>query len=117
MPHIRINGLDIPKVKQLSKDLSENLAEVVECPIDWISFSVGAAGEGSVFCNGELAKDTVFAYVEWFDRGLDAKNAVAKIITDSILGSGKAEFSEVETVDVIFIDLDKSNYYENGEHF
>ncbi len=117
MPHIRISGLEIPRVKALSAELSEDLATVIECPTDWLTFSVGAMGDGNLFCNGELLKDTVFVHVEWFDRGQEVKNAVAKIITDGVLRTKRLKFAEIETVDVIFINLEKSDYYENGEHF
>ncbi|OOB80536.1 MAG: hypothetical protein BEN19_04375 [Epulopiscium sp. Nuni2H_MBin003] len=117
MPHIRVTGLDIPKVKALSAELTESLSQVIKCPADWITFSIGALGDGDIFCNGNLLKDTVYVTVEWFDRGKNAKNLVAKILTEGILKAKSFEFDEINSVDVIFVDIEKENYYENGKHF
>ncbi len=117
MPNIRFSGIDIPRVKKLSEILSESLAKAIDCPIDWITFSIGAMGDGNLFCNGKLLGDTVFVHVEWFNRGLDVKDAVAKIITDSVLDTKRFKFAEIKTVNIIFVDIEKSNYYENGVHY
>ncbi len=117
MPNFKISGLDVPKVKKMSSLLSKELANVIECPVDWVTFSTDCLSNGNIFCDGKLLEDTVFIHVEWFDRGRDVKNKVAKIITEGIMDKRQTEFSKIETVDIIFVDLDKSNYYENGEHF
>ncbi len=114
MPHIKFEGLKKESVKRISQSLGSELAKVMDCPQDWISFFFV---ETAIFCCGEEAKDTVFIHVEWFDRGSEIKSAVSKIITDEILQSGKAEFHGIETVDVIFVDMKKSDFFENGEHF
>lgn len=107
MPNIKISGLETAKVRELSKKLTADLAKAIDCPADWLTFSVG----GDVFCCGEPATDTVFVHVEWFDRGGTTKDVVAKLINAAILGG------EISTVDIIFVDLKKSDYFENGEHF
>lgn len=116
MPNIKVTGISVPEVKKMSLELSGSLSEAVDCPIDWLTFSIGAT-DGEIFCNGEILNDTVFIHVEWFDRGIEAKNSVAKIITDYILENEINNFKHIETVDVIFVNLEKSDYYENGEHF
>ncbi len=113
MPHIDINGLNKEQVRGLSAEISADLSKVIDCPPDWITFSVSS----EIFSNGSLVNDTVIIHVEWFDRGREVKDMVVKILTDAVLQSTRAEFAEIETVDIIFVDLDKSNYYENGEHF
>ncbi len=117
MPIIKVSGLDIPRVKTLSAEITDDLAKAIDCPTDWITFTVGALGDGNIFCMGELVKDTVYVHVEWFDRGAETKTAVAKIITDAVLQTKRIKSTKIETVDVIFVNLEKSDYYENGEHF
>ncbi len=117
MPHIEISGLEIPRIKILSKELSESLSKAINCPIDWITFSVGALGDTNIFCDGNLIEDTAYIHVEWFDRGADVKQTVANIITEGVFNTNKLEFPEIKTVDVIFVDLKKTDYFENGEHF
>lgn len=117
MPHIRMSGLDVPRVKALSAHLSQDLSKTIGCPIDWITFSVGNFGDGNIFCDGKIVRDTVFVHVEWFDRGSEVKDTVARIITDGIFETKRCKFSEIETVDVIFVDLKKEDYYENGQHY
>lgn len=120
MPNFKVTGLNTETVKKLSFDLSESLSKIIDCPVDWITFSMGATDENCIFCNGQLLKDTIFVYVEWFDRGLDIKNKVAEIINNGIfdLNKGKSkEIETIETVDIIFVNLEKGDYYENGESF
>ncbi len=117
MPHIKITGLDTERVRILSRTVSKSLSEIIDCPIDWITFSIDTSSNGTIFCNGALAKDTVFIHVEWFDRGCEIKDSVAKIITDGILHTKDFISTEIECVDVIFVNLEKSDYYENGKHF
>ncbi len=116
MPNIKFSGVDAPTVQTLSHELSKSLSKTIGCPEDWITFIAGESA-GKIFCNGEVLTDTIFAYVSWFDRGQEVKNQVAKVITKSILTSDKAELATIETVNVVFIDMKKSDYFENGEHF
>ncbi len=117
MPNIRFTCLEISKVKDLSKTITLPLAEVIGCPNDWITFSADRMGDGYLFCEGEVVKDSVFAYVEWFDRGEHVKDAVAKIITDAVMDTKRDASETIETVTVVFTHIDKDNYYENGVHY
>ncbi len=114
MPHIKISGLAEPTVKALSAELTKSLSSAIDCPTDWLTFSADAT---NIYCNGNNVTDTVFVHVEWFDRGDNVKSTVAKIITGEILSPNKLNIANVETVDVIFINHEKTSYYENGEHF
>ena len=115
MPHIKFSGLDVLRVKTLSKEISNDLSTVMNCPIDWITFTVGANGDGNIFSDGQLVKDTVIVHIEWFDRGQDIKDQVAKIITDAVYQTKRIKSAKIETINVIFVDLDKKDFYENGE--
>lgn len=115
MPNFRFSGIDIPRIKELSKELTESLSKALDCPTDWITFSVGSFGDGNIFCNGEILKNEVFVHVEWFDRGEIVKDSVAKIITDGVLSTKEFKFAEIKNVTVIFRNIPKEDYYENGE--
>ncbi len=114
MPHFRISGLDAKQVQFLSGTLSEDLSRALDCPIDWVTFSCTAP---TLFCNGEVFTGTVFVHVEWFDRGEGVRDTVASILTDGILQKSKIQFITPPSIDVIFVDLKKENYYENGNHY
>ncbi|WP_297421150.1 DUF1904 family protein [Clostridium sp.] len=49
--------------------------------------------------------------VSWFDRGQEVQDTEAKIITKYV------NSIEYKSVNVIFHHLEKSRYYEDGEHF
>ena len=117
MPNIRVNHLETAEVMQLSRDLTECLSKEFNCPTDWITFSMGSAKEQTIFCEGKALTDTVTIFVEWFDRGQEVKDAVAKILTDGVNRLKRKETEKLETVTVIFVAFDPMNYYENGTHF
>jgi phenylpyruvate tautomerase PptA (4-oxalocrotonate tautomerase family) len=50
--------------------------------------------------------------VHWFDRGSEMKAQVAKKLTQVV-----QKYSKSEYIAVVFFDLPKTNYFENGQHF
>ena len=50
--------------------------------------------------------------IHWFDRGAEMKSAAAKKVTELVQGFTKSEY-----IAVVFFDLPKTNYFENGTHF
>lgn len=104
MPLCVVTGLDKSKVLTLSKVATTELAQIFNCPNDWINFAVRSC---TVFCEGEPAKE-VFVHVEWFDRGKEAKSATAKLLTEKIL----EHFGSDLNIAVIFVN--QNDYYENG---
>ncbi len=109
MPHIKITGLESPTIKQLSKETSTSLSVSFQCPVDWIVFS---NNNTTLYCNAEEVTNMVYVYIEWFDRGQSIQDEVAKILTSSIL-----VHNPNLSIDIIFIKLEKSSYYENGVHY
>lgn len=50
--------------------------------------------------------------IHWFDRGQEMKATTAKKITEQVRGLTNSEY-----IAVVFFDLPKSDYFENGSHF
>lgn len=112
MPHIRIRSMTDSSIKKLSQVLPKELALMMSTSED--NFTVEKIQ--SVFYRaGEVVADgegDPMIEIHWFDRGAEVKGAVAKRVTE-IVGS----YSKSEYVAVVFFDLPKTNYFENGSHF
>lgn len=108
MPMIRFKAIEAEKICEISKDLIDELQELIKCPRDYFSLSV----DRSLYIrDGEFVKGEPVVEVAWFDRGQDVQDKAAKIITKYVNSKG------YKSVDVIFTALDENKYYENGEHF
>lgn len=108
MPHIRFRGVEKEDVKNISRELIDNLERIIGCPRDYFVIEVTA----STFINdGCETKGYPFVEVAWFKRDQEIQDSAAKEITRAI-----KTFSN-QTVDVAFTEYSEENYYENGEHF
>lgn len=108
MPMLRFKGIKVDNVCKVSKELIDELQELIQCPRDYFSLEVIQ----SVYIkDGEIVEGAPVVEVSWFDRGQEVQDKAAKIITKYINSVGYQE------VDVIFFLLEESRYYENGEHF
>ncbi|AZZ37349.1 DUF1904 domain-containing protein [Bdellovibrio sp. qaytius] len=112
MPHIRIRALRDSDVKQLSQVLPGELSQIMNTPED--NFTVEKLPTvfyraGVVVPDGE---GDPMIEIHWFDRGPEVKSTVAKRVTDLVRTCSKSEY-----IAVVFFDLPKSNYFENGIHF
>lgn len=108
MPHLNFKNIERNKVKQLCNDLTAQLAKVIECPEDWITFN---HIDSQTFVQGVENDEIVFVNVEWFPRTQEVQDKVASIIHNGATGTGAKE------VVIIFHDLKKESYYEEGQHF
>lgn len=108
MPALRLKSIDSNKALKISKDLIDELQEIIQCPRDYFSIEVV---QSLFIMDGEFVEGLPVIDVFWFDRGQEIQDKVAKIITKHINSIG------YDSVDVIFNVLEKSRYYENGEHF
>lgn len=108
MPALRLKSIQGKKACTISKELIDELQELIQCPREYFSIEV----DPSLFIiDGEFVEGSPVVEVFWFDRGQEIQDKAAKIITKSVNSIGYI------SVDVIFHYLDKSRYYENGEHF
>lgn len=108
MPHIRVRGMELEQLKKVSKEMIDDLQSIIECPRDY--FTLEYIHSTFIF-DGEVSKGYPFIEVLWFDRGQEVQDRAASSITDRVKKFG------YEDVCVIFTDLPKHKYYENGQHF
>ena len=108
MPMLKIKGIGVANICKISKELIDELQELLQCPRDYFSLSV----EQAVYIrDGEIVDGDPVVEVSWFDRGQEVQDKAAEIVTKCINSFGYT------SVDVIFMVFDENRYYENGEHF
>lgn len=108
MPILRFHAIDPVKICAQSEAFTIDLATTVSCTTDLVTLEVI---ESKFIVNGQETKGYPVIEVLWFDRGQTVQDAAAKCITKHVQEMGYPE------VDIIFMPLTKSSYYENGEHF
>lgn len=108
MPRMKVKGIKLEAVCNVSKELIDELEALLKCPRDYFSIE----HINSTFVkDGKVVEGYPFIEVEWFDRGHEVQDKVAKIITKFFKNAG------YENLDIIFTVLIEKSYYENGEHF
>lgn len=108
MPVLKLKAVNEKKALAISKELIDELQELIQCPRDYFSIEVT---QSKFVMDGKFVGGSPMVDVFWFDRGQEVQDKAAKIITKYIQSVG------YKSVDVIFHNLDKMKYYENGEHF
>jgi phenylpyruvate tautomerase PptA (4-oxalocrotonate tautomerase family) len=109
MPHIRIRGLTDKAVQNLSRELPQDLAKIMQTSAD--NFTVEEVAT-RFYKDGALTEGDPMIEILWFDRGQEIKNVCAQRITELVKKQSTAEF-----IAVIFMALPKESYFENGKHF
>lgn len=112
MPHLRIRSLSEAAVKALSVTLPQELSKILNTPED--NFSIEKIAT-TFYRSGEAVSDEqTDPMVEflWFDRGIEIRTAAAKKVTDLVKPHTRSEY-----IAVVFTDIAKDYYYENGKHF
>ena len=108
MPILRFHAMEAANICAQSDALVSDLSQTVGCTADLVTLEII---ESKFIVNGQETKGYPVIEVSWFDRGQAVQDATAKCITKHVQAMGYPE------VDVIFMALTKSCYYENGEHF
>lgn len=108
MPQLKIKGVEGKEICLISKELIDELQELLECPRNYF---VIECINSSFVMDGDFVMAYPIIEVAWFDRGQELQDKAAKIITKHIIGLGYKD------VDIIFTVLQEKSYYENGEHF
>ncbi len=108
MPALRFRAIDMNKALSISKLMIDDLQELIQCPREYFSIEVV---NSSFIMDEKVVEGLPAVDVLWFDRGQEVQDKAAMIITKHINLLG------YKNVDVIFQALEKSRYYENGEHF
>lgn len=112
MPHIRIRAMTEAQVRSLSQVLPQELSKLMNTPED--NFTVEKIPTvfyraGTVVPDGE---GDPMIEIHWFDRGAEIKASAASKVTELVRGVSKSEY-----IAVVFFDLPKTDYFENGTHF
>lgn len=108
MPALKFKAIESEKVCAISRDLVDELQEIVKCPRDYFILE---AVQSTFIKDGEFVKGYPVVEISWFNRGQEIQDKVAKAVTKYVHSMGYHD------VDVIFIALKENEYYENGEHF
>lgn len=108
MPHIRIRGMEKKEIKNISTKLIDDLEKIIGCPRDYFTIEYINT---TFIVDGKEDGGYPFIDVLWFDRGEEIRNQVAKSITNQV------NTYEYEDICIMFKNLEKELYYENGEHF
>jgi hypothetical protein len=108
MPALKLKSIDENKAISISKQLIDELQELIQCPREYFSIELV---QSKFIMDGMFVEGPQMVDVSWFDRGQEVQDKAAKIITKHINSIG------YKNVDIIFHSLEKDKYYENGEHF
>lgn len=109
MPHLRFRALEPTQVQALSKSLPAPLARAMETTTDNFSFELINT---QYFQDGQKTTSYPFVEVLWFARNINAQTLSAEIITAQV----RAQTGAVD-IAVVFIPLEKQDYFENGKSF
>ncbi len=109
MPHLRFRAIDAHDVQELSGQLAAPLAEMLNTDVDNFTFE----HLPTVFYTKSLKSEAYpFVEVHWFERPQELQDEVAAKLTRTI----KALTGAADVV-VVFCKLEKTAYYENGQHY
>ncbi|MFC5406993.1 DUF1904 family protein [Cohnella soli] len=106
MPHLLIRGVSHEGIRSVSRALVAELANICECPEDYF---VLEALHTTAFFGGEAVDSYPFVEVNWFDRGLAVRDAVASCIDRHIRSVGVTE------AEIAFKVYEEDAYYANGK--
>lgn len=109
MPHLRFRAVKNEFVKELSAILPSILAPIMATSEDNFTFECIAT---EFYAFGKPSESYPFIEVLWFARNQTIQNECALVITEKV-----KLLTRAEDVVVVFTELDKISYYENGNHF
>lgn len=109
MPHIRLRGLASDHVQKINTSLVKELSKIIGSLEDHFTFEYVST---QFFAAGKIVSGNPFIEVLWFPRPKEIQDACSKIITDKV----KALVPN-EDVTVLFIEVSRTGYYENGKQF
>lgn len=108
MPHLTFRGINKDELIAISTPLLDGLVNQIGC--DRSHFTLGLENTLYVFDGYEATIDPIVE-ISWFDRGQSVRDSIAKLITAHIQDLGYSDVS------IWFTALEKSAYYDNGEHY
>jgi hypothetical protein len=108
MPQLILHAYHVEDVCKNSHALIEQLAEVMDTPADW--FTIEVMPSTFVFGN-KVVQGAPKIEILWFDRGQNVQDKAALLIDKWSTALGYTG------LEMWFTPLEKSKYYENGEHY
>lgn len=102
MPHLRFRGLDSPAIREPLHPVLEQLAAIIGCPQDWLT--------AEEIATRYHTPSAPMIEVLWFARGREVQDKVATVLATAYTKDGVAPV-------VVFLPVDKENYYEDGRSF
>lgn len=108
MPQLIIKGMDVDKVKGISRSLVDDLQAIIGCPRDY--FTIEAVINPFIM-DGQETQITPLIQVNWFDRGQKVQDETAAAICRHVKRAGYSN------VDTFFVVLKEASYYENEKHY
>lgn len=109
MPHLRFRAVDKDDVASLSRDLVTELAELTNAPAEHFTVELVKT---RFYQGGQKVEGDPLCEVAWFDRGAETRDRAAKLITEHL-----KRLQPSRDAIVVFTNLEKAAYYENGQHF
>ncbi|WP_316674199.1 DUF1904 family protein [uncultured Tolumonas sp.] len=108
MPHIRCRGMQRDLVVAISETLVEQLAELTKAPAAHFTIEYIPAEFIATRFGGQA-----YPFIElfWFDRGQEMQDAAVRLITSIVKSKLEAD------VAVVVQPLQRTNYYDNGQHY
>ena len=111
MPRLVFKNIEKEDVKKFSLERVEELSRIIGCPQDWITFE---HMENTVFSGGsDITKQSLYVEISWFKREQEIQDRLAAEIHSAL----DKQFGGAREITIIFYELAKENYYENGEHY
>lgn len=108
MPLLRFRAVDSKDICSISTKLIDELHALLGSPRDHFTLE---SVHTTFIKDGNVVEGSAVVEVGWFPREQDVQDKAAEIITNYIQSVG------YDNVDVIFTQLDRHKYYENGKHF
>jgi hypothetical protein len=105
MPHLLFRGVSPEQIRNISKPLVAELANIYECPPDHILLE---NLHTTALFEGEVITSFPFVEVNWFDRGQNVQDQSALCIDRHIRSLGIAE------VEIAFRTYEPDSYYAGG---
>ena len=103
MPRIECRSVDELTIKQISTDLTSELADFCQIGRERFSY-VPVSGE--IIVDGESARSKPYIKVFWFKRSPDEQKGAAEIISKHFKAAG------IKSLSVYFENLDRERTYK-----
>lgn len=108
MPQLIIRGMKKEHIQAISKVMVDELTSIVGCPRDYFTIELL---ETHFIQDGLEMAGSPFIQVNWFDRGQTVQDAAAQAIDRAVRSVG------YEQIEIFFVVIDETKYYENGNHY